>query len=263
MPYGSQPPSYWGSVIPEHWTADTCFTWCFKDQELQGKTFSQCGQDLIVEQFCNSSNTRLFLDLGANNGIDLSSSFLLEKMGWTGLLVEPNLELIHTLTNNRKSDVLSAAVSPDNGITILSTSHMHTLGTLNSSSSYQVDRLVRETRGGIKAIRTQLTPTVTFSSLIKTFVKYYGYKPDFLKIDIEGMEEYVLACLCEGKILPDIIEVENNLRTNAWSQLMHNSVYKCCIVMDSFVEIWVRSNIAVTSNTALVAKVIENARVLK
>ena len=126
MPFGVEPPSYWGSHIPDHWTNGSIFTWCLKDDELKNKTLSQCGQDLIINSLIYNVKNKLFLDLGANNGIDLSSTYLLEKLGWTGLLVEPNLELISSLSNNRSADILSAAVAPTHAISILSTSDLHT-----------------------------------------------------------------------------------------------------------------------------------------
>ena len=246
MPFAYEPPSYWGSLVPEHWTKGSIFTWMLKDDELKYKTLSQCGQDLIINSLIIEKSPRLFLDLGANNGIDLSSTYLLEKLGWSGLLVEPNIELMGTLTSNRTSDILAAAVAPEHDITILSTSDLHTLGTLSdNTNSYQIERLIRETKGGKDSLRYKLVPSIPFSSLIKKFVKFYGSKPNFLKIDIEGMEEYVLSALCDQKILPDVVEVENNLRTSSWSNIMSRSGYECKIVMDSFVEIWVHSSIIV------------------
>lgn len=122
MPYSQHPPAFWGSFKPDHWDGAT-FCWMLSENEFRGKTRSQCGQDLIVEQLmhliCSLDSIPLFLDFGANTGNSESSTELLEKHGWKGLLVEPNLGLVQTLLESRSSPVVSAALGTIEGIQLL------------------------------------------------------------------------------------------------------------------------------------------------
>lgn len=53
--------------------------------------FSQNGQSLVVEKILNGKREGFFVEAGAYNGEDLSNTLYLErKLGWRGLLVEPD-----------------------------------------------------------------------------------------------------------------------------------------------------------------------------
>lgn len=67
--------------------------------------------DTEIEQILNYDNG-YFIEIGANNGVNQSNTFYLEKFrGWCGLLIEPHPELFSQLHNNRskKSICVNAA----------------------------------------------------------------------------------------------------------------------------------------------------------
>ena len=106
------------------------FTWGYMAGLGTGDS-SQCGQHVIVEMITPIGSNRLFCNIGANDGVDMSSTYLLEQNGWKGLLVEPNLNLYPSLQHNRISPVLAAGVSDGPEIIMMVTSNTcSTLGTL-------------------------------------------------------------------------------------------------------------------------------------
>lgn len=53
---------------------------------------------------------RLFVDVGANDGITGSMTYNLEQNGWSGILIEPNPILIEELKNKRTSIIINCVI---------------------------------------------------------------------------------------------------------------------------------------------------------
>src|SRR5262249_21734363 len=57
-----------------------------------------------------------FVDIGAHDGVSLSNTlYLEEKLGWTGLAIEPNPEVYKRLSINRRCSVLQGCVAACSG----------------------------------------------------------------------------------------------------------------------------------------------------
>jgi FkbM family methyltransferase len=246
MPFSFTPPTYWGEAIPEHW-GKALFGWKLSEDEASGKTLSQCGQDLIVRSALSTSKNLkrpLFIDFGANTGNSESSTELLEKSGWCGLLVEPNPHLFNLLNKNRATPSVCAALGDAPGIQTLRTSaEAHKLGALESNlGPYQMHRLTFESGALLSRIISVPVPVLPLSSFLEYFASLYGSKPDFIKLDIEGGEHIAIKMLSEGKDMPSIIELENNMRSSENASILHACGYHCSFVLDSFVELWIHED---------------------
>lgn len=237
MPASIDIPSYWGTPVPPHWSDGCIFSWNCADHIA---TDSQCGQDLVVEYLIDATANRLFLDLGANDGVTASSTYRLEKNGWKGMLVEPNVNLFPSLVANRtNSTLMSCAVGNVMGVMTLQTSRAHsTLGTLvNDRESYQFQRLSLES-GGIQQIQMLPVPVIPLSDILKIYREVFDSSPDFLKVDVEGFETQVIKSLISTFSMPSVVEVENNERGSDVANMLLQRGYSLEVVMDSFVEIW-------------------------
>lgn len=59
------------------------------------KSKSQLGQDFLALAATNYSSSKFFVEIGGGDPIIASNSYLLqESYGWSGIIVEPNPELI-------------------------------------------------------------------------------------------------------------------------------------------------------------------------
>lgn len=84
---------------------------------MQPITPSQCGQDLWVLA-CMSSPyvpyldrlSPTYIDIGAFDGLEISNTVLLERIGWKGVCVEPNPATFFKLRENRTCACYNAAV---------------------------------------------------------------------------------------------------------------------------------------------------------
>ena len=248
MPFSKDPPDFWGAAKPSHWNTVPLFTWMLSDNELRGKTMAQCGQDIFVHKICAKllhGKQPLYLDIGANEGSNGSSTQLLEMSGWTGLMVEPNPYLYRKISSSRRDPILCAAVSDSPGVDVLVTGKQsHRLGTLKSYfTGYQRNRLESEVSiTKSDAIVSIVVPSVSLVSLLKFLKAYFGDSPDFLKVDAEGCETEIVTALANTECRPLIVEVENNQRQEDAADILTSIGYRCIIVMDSFVEIWIYYN---------------------
>lgn len=255
MPFDLHPPSYWGDPIPLHWNDAIC-SWNLKyelksSHHYNSKFSSQCGQDFIVfiinSLDVSSRSKPTFLDLGANDGHINSSTFSLESLGWEGLLVEPNIHLANEIIQNRNSPLISCAVGNEDKIGFLSSGQTTDgLGTIiEDSSTREWQRLHQETISKGEVLRKLPVPIVRLKSILNAFVEIYSRKISLLKIDVEGMELSIVKQLYEFATLrPNIVEVENNYRSSDVAQYLSAMNYKCAVVCDSFVEIWINSSLS-------------------
>ena len=72
------------------------------------ESFAQVGQDSIVLDLIGSNG--YFIDLAANDALDLTNTLALESKGWAGLCVEPNSAYWYGLSH-RKCTVVGALVA--------------------------------------------------------------------------------------------------------------------------------------------------------
>lgn len=74
-------------------------------------SYSQAGQDTFVyEQLVKPTNnlSGTFLDIGCNDPIWISNTVALERLGWTGLLVDMDHEMVESCKRHRRSPVFEA-----------------------------------------------------------------------------------------------------------------------------------------------------------
>jgi FkbM family methyltransferase len=72
------------------------------------KNFSQANQDLFVLYFTHYAGKKgFYVEIGAGDGVTISNTYLLEKAGWNGIIVDPvnynseNIKLRKCIKDNR------------------------------------------------------------------------------------------------------------------------------------------------------------------
>jgi len=76
---------------------------------------SQCGQDWIIDVlFRNTSRSLYYIDLAANDALEISNTFALDRLGWHGLCIEANPSYWYSLVTKRKCAVYALAVAAAN-----------------------------------------------------------------------------------------------------------------------------------------------------
>jgi len=148
-------------------------------EPLLPKGGSDHEMQLIVAFFGNIKG--YFVEVGANEPRERSQTWLLETLGWTGVLIEPQPDLAAKLRAKRKARVFDVACSsPENAGRELS---LHVAGPLSS-----LDR-IRMAPGAMPE-RTIKVPVRTLDSILGEADAPANF--EFLSIDVEGHEIEVL-----------------------------------------------------------------------
>eukprot|EP00536_Pseudo-nitzschia_multiseries_P007314 jgi/Psemu1/195396/e_gw1.171.5.1 len=171
------------------------------------KFYSQARQDEVILSLLKNKTKGYFVDLAANDATTLSNSYALERFfGWRGLCIEPNPEYWYSLTHARKNCQLVGAV-------------------VGRKRMEQVDfRFDGLEHGGIvgegfdNGSRLKRYSTKEYTvSLFEIFQKFDVPKViDYMSLDIEGAEEFIMEDFPFTEYLIRILTIErptNTLRT--------------------------------------------------
>lgn len=164
------------------------------------ETYSQIGQDVAVLKFYQSKPNGYYVEVGANDGIKLSNTYLLEKKGWQGICVEPYPNLIDKLKANRKCICITeAAYSKDDEEVIFSLAS----NDLFAGIKKDIDRHHFVLQSPIATVKTKTLTRMLDESCAPSFIEY-------LSIDTEGSELEILRGIDFEKYTFGYISIEHN-----------------------------------------------------
>jgi FkbM family methyltransferase len=167
------------------------------------RSYSQCGEDLIVEYVFRARSVGLptYLDIGAHHPYYLSNTARFYLKGCRGINIEANPVLLPQFHKHRPKDInlnigiggseteLDFHVMEDNTLSTFSTDEVNSL--LQAGQKLAVTKKIR-----IRPIRSVLDEHST------------GTFPDFLSLDAEGMDLAILRTIDFSKSFPKVICVE-------------------------------------------------------
>jgi FkbM family methyltransferase len=164
------------------------------------ESVSQFGEDLLVWEYFGRKHDGFFVEVGANDPVKFSQTWLLEQHGWRGALVEPLSAKCDRLRAGRPgSHVLHVAVGApeDRGETTL---HV-TADDMFSSM---------EVRGQGPA--TTASETVRVITLDDALAELGWPELDFISIDVEGFELAVLRGFSLERVRPKLMLLEDHMK---------------------------------------------------
>lgn len=167
-------------------------------------SFSQSGEDLIVRFIFSALGIAkpTFFDIGAHHPEYLSNTALFYRSGSRGINVEPDPNLFQAFTKERRQDInLNLGVGARQGkmdFYVMSSS------TMNTFSEKDAEKLVHENHMEIKKVIP--VPVDTISNIIERHSD--GQFPDFLSLDVEGMDLEILQTIDYPHKCPKVICVE-------------------------------------------------------
>ncbi len=180
------------------------------------ESYAQWGDDVLVWEHFGKKTDGVFLEAGANHPTSLSQTYLLEKRGWTGVLVEPVPECCEKLRAERPgSQVFQNALgSPEQR------------GKLKFSIPGGVSQLTsaltddQEVSAGDQVFEAEL---MTLTELLDA-AGVSGL--DFLSLDLEGMELEALQGLDFKRFKPALVIVEDRLDNLSRHHYLKGNGYK-------------------------------------
>ncbi|MCL2819352.1 MAG: hypothetical protein FWD38_00750 [Oscillospiraceae bacterium] len=167
--------------------------------------FSQFGEDVIIfsifQKLKININDVTYIDLGANDPIVGSNTYLFYLKNARGVLVEANPGLINTLKKKRPRDtVLNMAVSIDSdkeeNLYIMNSPSLSTL-------SYEEAQSLIEKRKNLEIIDVVKIKTISVNDIVQNF--FCDKPPTILSIDLEGLDEVIIRSIDFSKYRPFLI----------------------------------------------------------
>jgi FkbM family methyltransferase len=163
-------------------------------------SYAQNLEDHHLELLFADVRDGVYVDVGGGHPVADNVSFYFYLKGWRGLVVEPQKALAGLYAHVRPRDVtLSLLAGREDG-----TAQFHTVDKLHGLSSMVEASAANAQTYGV-SYATETKPVRRLSTLLA----YHGFdKIDFLKIDVEGAEDQVLAGMDWSKHRPRVVVIE-------------------------------------------------------
>lgn len=161
--------------------------------------WSQAHQDEMLLKIFNDKSNGYFVDLAANHWQYLSNTYVVEYYNnWKGICIEPNPEYFMGLLANRKCIVVSSPVSRSKGEIVKFRFHVD--GEFGGIVGEGLDN------SGEDSKRDHLLATTTLTDILR----HFNAPPvmDYLSLDVEGAEQYVLQGLDSTKYQFRVVTIE-------------------------------------------------------
>ncbi len=166
-------------------------------------SYSQCGEDMIVDYIfkLRAVENPTYLDIGANHPYYLSNTAYFYEKGCRGINIEANPNLAKLFNEIRPNDInLNIGISDREEILDF---YIMEDDTLSSFSKQEVDQMVSVGKKYASSAKIQLT---TVEKILNDH--FEGCFPDFLSIDVEGLDFEILKSINYTNNSPKVICVE-------------------------------------------------------
>ena len=184
----------------------------FKYKILSKKSYSQFGEDLIIDKFFGSFIGR-YVDIGCFHPIKYNNTALLHKKGWSGYNIDLNPISIDLFNVSRKKDqnIIACLSDIKDEVTVYIDNQFSALNSMSPENSKNFK---------FKNIKKIKVNTQLFSEVVKENF-------DFLNIDCEGNDYKILKTINLKKYTPEIIniEVSEENKLDIYNY-MHDNSYK-------------------------------------
>lgn len=182
------------------------------------KTYSQDGEDVVLEVFLSNQGKGFYVDIGAHHPYRFSNTYLFYKKGWNGINVDALPGTMKLFNKKRKRDVnLELGVSKESKEM---TYYMFNEPALNGFSKELSES--RNNKGEYKIIEKKKISTKPLSKILDEYLPK-GTKIDFINIDVEGMDLEVLESNDWGKYAPEYILIE--CRETSLEEMNNDPIY--------------------------------------
>lgn len=170
-------------------------------------SYSQFAEDLLVDHVLTAiakKNNPTYLDIGTNDPVAGNNTYLFYLKGCKGVCVEPDPAIYRKIKAKRPNDtVLHAGVGI--GTDKEGTLYIFPEGYTgwNTFSKEEADK--RKSESGISYSTFKHIPFIPVNEVIR---QHFKEAPDFISIDVEGLDQAILETLDFGTWSPLVICVE-------------------------------------------------------
>lgn len=167
------------------------------------QSYSQHGEDLLIDLLLGHKQNGYYLDIGANDPFFNSNTNRFYNKGWNGVNIEPNKIAFEKIQSVRRRDKnVNVAISDTRGeLLFYELENDTTVSTLDYSSAVRMSQML-----GLPIIERKVK-TLTLQDVFNNYIE----KPvDFLTVDAEGHDLNVLKGNGWNDFRPSLIIIESN-----------------------------------------------------
>lgn len=182
----------------------------FYSNRFKKVSFSQCGEDCIVDHMFKLRGIikPSFIDIGAYHPFSFSNTAKFYLQGSRGVNIEPNPTQYKYFNFFRRKDInLNIGIGAQEGM--LTYYHMNE-PTMNTFDYNSVNELTKN--HGLKIEKESQIRIEGLQSVIRNYCS--NVFPDFLSLDVEGLDELILQQIDYDRNWPKIICVETTKFTH-------------------------------------------------
>ncbi len=168
-------------------------------------SYAQNHEDIIIAAFFYDVKKGTYIDIGANHPENDSVTQYFYNLGWSGVNVEPNVELYDMLKEKRPRDInVNVGISDKAGDLKFRQYDNSGLSTFSADMQTGYADSKDESISHFKDIKVK---TITLEMLYDQFAIKHTH---FLKVDVEGFEFNVLEGNNWEKYRPELVCIESN-----------------------------------------------------
>lgn len=174
--------------------------------------YAQFGEDLILAHLFNQLGIAkpTYLDIGANEPRSISNTYYFYIRGSRGVLMEPNPFLYKQLKRMRPEDiVLNTGIAFDEQVEAdfyIFPNFANGLNTFSEKEAKHWEETGMKGLGKIPIEKVVKMPLIPVNSILE---KYFKDKaPNFISLDVEGLDLEILKSLDFDKYQPEVLVVE-------------------------------------------------------
>ena len=175
------------------------------------RSYSQSGEDIIISDLFDRLQIKNpnYLDIGANEPVALSNTYRLYTKGSYGVCVEPNPALYKKILRKRKRDIcINAGVAFDEqkeAIYYVFPEKLHGLNTFSKTDAEFWENTGNKEIGKHKIEKKVMMQLININEIIEKYLSPY---PNFISIDVEGLDLQIIKTIDFGKYKPEVFCVE-------------------------------------------------------
>jgi FkbM family methyltransferase len=200
--------------------------------------YSQFGEDLVIQYLFQQLNISKpsYLEIGANQPRYLNNTYYFYARGSRGVLIEPNPHLFKKLKAKRPGDlILNIGI----GFEEVSEADFYIYsGAMSALSTFSAEQAKHWAEVGMKGVgkipveEVIRIPLVPVNNILEAH--FNGKAPNYMSVDVEGLDLSILQSMDFNKYKPEVICVEtwgydsnqNGYKLNDIIDFMHGNDYE-------------------------------------
>lgn len=220
----------------------------FRKNFLQKLSYSyaQFGEDLIMHHLFYQLDIRhpSYLDIGANEPKAISNTYLFYERGSRGVLVEPNPVLYKKLKQQRPLDTclnigIGLKVEGEADFYVFP-KNANGLSTFSESDAKYWGETGMKGRGKIPYEKVIKMPLVPVNTILEKY--FAGKAPDFISLDVEGLDLEILQSMDFEKYRPILFCIETLMYDENQRTFKNEALINFMLSKDYFVYADTRVN---------------------